>query len=589
METVKILAIAPYEGMKNMMETIARQRDDFELDVFVGDLQHGVEIVKTLDLFDYDVIISRGGTAEMIRPLVSIPLLEIALTHYDILSAIRLAQNYSGRFAIVGFPGIADFSRMLCEILEFDIPIYTIHSKQEAQKRVDELKEHGYDMILSDMISTTYAKSIGMHAILITSGSESISATFDQAVSMYRYHATLKRELHYYSSIVKSGGQTILIFGEDGTFLFSNTPDNKIQTLLKLCQPMISSILKDGDQKIFRRIGGKTLILDAKKIAARNELWVSFSITESEWGNKLYRYGIQILNKADTEHQFFNLFYRQSAHKELRQKAEQYSHSKYPVLIIGEPGTGKDKMANLIYNGSSFRNSLYYIIDCKALPAKGWRYLFESTNSPLYGEQNTIYFKSIGQLDCDLQNELFLFIENFAVSPKNRLIFSCVNETEGTNNEALCGYLKNKLGCLSITLPPLRHRIHDIPSLTSLYLNEINATSDKQIGGIEPEGMAMLQTFSWEANLEQFKRVLNELVTITTSSYITAQSVRQVLRGEKRALVPSSNHDINLEQTLDDIIFEVVNQVLVAENMNQTRAAKRLGIGRTTLWRVLNR
>ena len=103
---IRILGIAPYEGMKTIMQNIAKTREDLELDVYVGDLNTGVEIARRNFHSDYDVIISRGGTAQLIGQATSIPVIEVTLSVYDILRAIKLAENYEDRSAIVGSPSI---------------------------------------------------------------------------------------------------------------------------------------------------------------------------------------------------------------------------------------------------------------------------------------------------------------------------------------------------------------------------------------------------------------------------------------------------------------------------------------------------
>ena len=99
---IRILGIAPYEGMKTTMQKLAAGREDLELDVYTGNLNEGVEIAKQYFNTNYDVIISRGGTAELIEATTSIPVVEISLSVYDMLRALKLAENYSDRYAIVG-------------------------------------------------------------------------------------------------------------------------------------------------------------------------------------------------------------------------------------------------------------------------------------------------------------------------------------------------------------------------------------------------------------------------------------------------------------------------------------------------------
>lgn len=91
---IRILGIAPYEGMKSIMLKLAKDRDDIDLSVFVGDLHKGAEIARKNFHEDFDIIISRGGTAELIGAITPLPVIEIALSVYDILRAIKMAENF---------------------------------------------------------------------------------------------------------------------------------------------------------------------------------------------------------------------------------------------------------------------------------------------------------------------------------------------------------------------------------------------------------------------------------------------------------------------------------------------------------------
>ena len=125
---IKVLGIAPYEAMKTIMEKLARKRPQMDLDVYVGDLKKGVDIAQKYTQANYDVIISRGGTAEMIGKVTHIPVIEISLSVYDILRAMKLAENYSDKYAVVGFPGITGSAHLLCDLLQYKLYIVTIHS-----------------------------------------------------------------------------------------------------------------------------------------------------------------------------------------------------------------------------------------------------------------------------------------------------------------------------------------------------------------------------------------------------------------------------------------------------------------------------
>ncbi len=88
---------------QKQLQPLQKKRNDIELTVQTGDLSTGKNIAIELSHNNYDVIISRGGTAELIRSAVEIPVVEVSISVYDVLRAIKLAENYSGKFVIAGF------------------------------------------------------------------------------------------------------------------------------------------------------------------------------------------------------------------------------------------------------------------------------------------------------------------------------------------------------------------------------------------------------------------------------------------------------------------------------------------------------
>ena len=99
--------------------------------------------------------------------------------------------------------------------------------------------------------------------------------------------------------------------------------------------------------------------------------------------------------------------------------------------------------------------------------------------------------------------------------------------------------------------------------------------------------MELLQSFPWPHNLDQLQHVLNELVVITNTPYITYQSVKQILKQEQTSCTFQQTSHFNFNQTLDNINYQIIVAVLKQENGNKEKTSKRLGISRSTLWRIL--
>ena len=200
MKKPRFLCIAPYEGMYHLMTNIAAQRDDVELVIQSGNLDDGLKTALD-NRRGIDAVISRGGTADVLRGHMDIPICDIVPSAYDILRTIRLAQGMDDDFAIVGYPSITHPAEKLCEIMQFSIPTVTIRSPQECREKLSALRDKGTRIIVGDMISTTCAQEYGMHGLLIVSGMESIESAINTAKDIcLRYqmldrHASLLRDL----------------------------------------------------------------------------------------------------------------------------------------------------------------------------------------------------------------------------------------------------------------------------------------------------------------------------------------------------------------------------------------------------------
>ncbi|MCO7174829.1 PrpR N-terminal domain-containing protein [Sporolactobacillus kofuensis] len=80
---IRLLFIVPYAAMKPLIEECSAEEADLEISVKIGDLNDGVDIAKKADLHQFDVIVSRGGTAKLIEQSVDIPVIDVRVSGYD--------------------------------------------------------------------------------------------------------------------------------------------------------------------------------------------------------------------------------------------------------------------------------------------------------------------------------------------------------------------------------------------------------------------------------------------------------------------------------------------------------------------------
>jgi transcriptional regulator with PAS, ATPase and Fis domain len=134
-------------------------------------------------------------------------------------------------------------------------------------------------------------------------------------------------------------------------------------------------------------------------------------------------------------------------------------------------------------------------------------------------------------------------------------------------------------------MPNLKERNEDLGELIRLFVSIFNAQFGKQVVGIKEEALEYLRNLSWTENVKQLKSVVKDLVNASDGDYIDSQVIDSLSLDNS---IVKKESEIDLTKSLEEIEREVILKVLKEENMNQTKAAKRLGINRTTLWRKIN-
>lgn len=190
--------------------------------------------------------------------------------------------------------------------------------------------------------------------------------------------------------------------------------------------------------------------------------------------------------------------------------------------------------------------------------------------------------------------ELFtLLVDELAAarySATGRLYFQLTGSPEDPLLQERLTVLRETFRVFHIPLPSLAHKEDKILNYALLYLQHHNHLYDTKLVGMDPEAVTLLCQYSWPQNTSQLRQVLRRAIVLSTETpWIRAHTIRQLLRHEEEIFRPSLRQPLPLHQTLDQLIQAVVQKTLEEENMNQSAAARRLGISRTTLWRLLKK
>lgn len=590
MSITRILGIAPYEGMQNQMIQMAAAMPDVELTAFVGDMEPGAAIASRYTDRDIDVIISRGGTAELIRQKTKLPVVEIELSMYDILRSIRLAEGSNSRYAVVGFPAITRNADFLCDMLQYDVDIHTIHNEEEARVTLQKLAQEACSMVLCDMVTKSLAHEYGIPALLITSGNESVESALRQAVSISRIFLPQREHARMLESVLSARQSITVVLDEKGEQVFSTVSEPLPHGVMRRMQGCHATVMTEGSKRAVLTVKDVQYMMTGKRIAAGNRSYAAFNVQCSSARPALEKHGIRFMDRESVTEHFLNGFHGASQ-RATAPLCDKYAAATAPLMILGEPGNDMAHTAYLIYSRSPLQHAPLCVVDCALLQKKGLDYLLGNDTSPLTDLGVTVLFTHVESLEEENFLVLFRTIRDTGFKQRNRLMFTyTLHGSEGLSPRGR--RLMDWFGCMVLELPPLREHREDIPHLTSLYLSLLNMRNAREIVGVEPEAMRLLEEYRWPANDDQFKCVLREAAMLTTTPYIQTEHIQRVLNREAR-MYPEHKDETPADalrgKTLEEIDLMALKLALNEAGGNQRITAQRLGISRTTLWRMLQK
>jgi DNA-binding NtrC family response regulator len=280
------------------------------------------------------------------------------------------------------------------------------------------------------------------------------------------------------------------------------------------------------------------------------------------------------------------------------------------VIITGESGTGKELVAKALHDYSPRKDSPFVVIDCGALTET----LLESE---LFGHEKgaftgatqrkrglmeqasggTLFLDEISNISDAMQMKLMRAIENQQVTrvgsttpiPTDIRIIAASNrdlEAMVENGEFRHDFY-HRLNVVNIKTPSLKERREDIPSLVEAFVAEFAQRHNKKVQGFDATSMRNLYEAEWQGNVRELRNVVERCVILSDSPVLhwQDQSPTQQQDGETRGFNFPESDFVPLEQLEQEYIEHVLEQA----GGKKTRAAKILGIDKTTLWRKLRR
>ena len=188
---------------------------------------------------------------------------------------------------------------------------------------------------------------------------------------------------------------------------------------------------------------------------------------------------------------------------------DQSGSSSVPLMITGEIGTGKDRVAYLHYAKSQFNDEPLYVVNCSMLNDKTWNFPDQSLQLSFLQTTEIPFTSPIWAFGSIMAETAVIHHTDTNLHIRNRLIFSCTQAKDGHMPHAALEYT-NMLGCVPLPIKPLREQKNDIVPSAALYIDTLNQNLGRQVVGQEDGAAKLLIEYDYPCNCTQFKRILKK-------------------------------------------------------------------------------
>ncbi|MDT8900151.1 sigma 54-interacting transcriptional regulator [Anaeroselena agilis] len=627
-EKVNLALISTYPELAGVFSAVA-ERENLNPFIAIAALEEAAAIAREIEPHT-DAILSRGGTADYIRRVVDIPVISIPITPFDAARSVNAGKHLTDVFAFFNYGqnmyGIRDIEKMFGKTIRE----YTFTTEQEIEAGVKDAKACGVGVLIGGIVTVRLARKHGLEGILIECGEEAVYRSMLEAIHVVGIRRTERSRAARFEAVLNSIVDGVIVTDADNRVTIYNPaaerifriaaervigrqvteviPNTRMHKVLETGEPELAALQKIYDGTIATK--RMPIRLDDKTIGVVSTFEDVTKIQQLEQAIRK-----QIYDKGFVaRHRFDDILTASETMVSLKELAALYATTDSSVLIEGESGTGKELFAQSIHNASRRADGPFVAINCAAIP----EHLLESelfgyeggafTGARKEGKQGlfelahngTIFLDEIGEIPKSLQARLLRVLQEREIRrvggdkvlPVDIRIISATNKKleQKVATGEFRGDLYYRLNVFGLKIPPLRDRLEDIVLLGVAFLKRLNVPAD--YGALGKKLAPVLTAYHWPGNIRELINVMERfslLLNRRDNNPDPAEMLLQVMPltsaggGDEIALMVRV--DKGLKSAVQDAERAIMETLLARYGHDRETVAKKLGIGKTTLWR----
>ncbi|HEX9050997.1 MAG TPA: propionate catabolism operon regulatory protein PrpR [Anaeromyxobacter sp.] len=606
-----------------------------EVRVFDLSFEDALETARSLTEADerVDAFVAAGSNGAYLRDHAPVPVALVDVSTTDALQALAHARTLGRRVGIVNFrrvlPGLERWKDLLREL---QIEQRSYDTPEEARAAVAELAAQGFEVVVGPGPACEVAEATGLKSVLLYSF-DCVCETIERAIEMAQVVRAERERREQLASVIDHVDEAVASVDARERLVLVNPGFERlvgrkgvhlVGKPLATVAPELSMarVLETGapELRAFQRLGERSLVVS--RVPMRRHGAVTGAVLTAQDSRTLLRVDRDLRSELRprrfvARYELAHIVGSSRAIRTARTLAERYASTEGTVLITGESGTGKEMFAQGIHNASRRRERPFVAINCAAFPEalleselfgyeegaftgsrRGGRAgLFEAAHG------GTIFLDEVGDVPITLQTRLLRVLQERQVlrlgsndpTPVDVRVVAATNRE--LKKEIARGAFREdlyyRLAILPVHVPPLRARSEDVAPIADALLR---AALDRHgvahaLQRAMPVVLPWLERYAWPGNVRELENVL-ERVAVLYAQHGAAPA--RVAPDDLRAVLPelfqaaeagSGPGDLRRARGAEEVA--VIERVVVECGGNMSEAAKRLGIGRSTLYRKL--